>query len=182
MRYFLIFAAVAFILTSTTSAASASLNVHAFRTNAHFAVDRSGMTLSTAVATIEPRAGAPGYSWLRIAFYSFPPNAQDISEIERGDLHSMNERRTHSNADIQLTEDKNDRVWQVDMSVPGHACTIASTKEELERFFSTYRFDGKTLRLKSKGLFMCDMSSFKIPSQRFEWDIDLTTPVFRVHS
>jgi len=40
---------------------------------ATFSVAREVMSLTSAVATIEARPNALGYSWLRISFYSFPP-------------------------------------------------------------------------------------------------------------
>ena len=56
-----------------------------------------------------------------------------------------------SNGVIQLTVDKDFKVTRVDMAVPGHTCTIAPFEPERKNFLQTYQFDGKNLKLKSKG-------------------------------
>jgi hypothetical protein len=162
---------------------------NSFRTNANFSVDGDAMSLSTAVATFEPRLGAPGYSWLRVSFYSFPVAADDLIGVMKGDVSSMDKKRSKksgnpkdyntSYAFIQLTVDKDLKVWQVDMSVPGHGCTIAPFEADVKKFLQDYQFDGKDLRLKSKGSYVCDMKSLGIPDQKFGWDMDLNTTVFK---
>jgi hypothetical protein len=177
-------------VTGSALSGPASIDPNSFRTRANFSVDNNAMSLSTAVATIEPRLGAPGYSWLRITFYSFPVTADDIAGVMKGDTVSMERKRTQkasnpkdynsSRAVIQLSVDQNSKVWQVDMSVPGHACTIAPFEPEVKAFLQDYQFDGKNLRLKSKGSYVCDLKSMGIPNQKFSWDIDLNTAVFAI--
>ena len=164
-----------------------SVDPNSFRTNAKFSVDNDAMSLSTAVATIEPRAGAPGYSWLRIYFYSFPVAADDMPAVLKGDMRSMDSKwnKKASNPDdyntsravIQLSVDKDSKVWQVDMSIPGRACTIAPFESGVKTFLQDYQFDGTNLRLKSKGSYVCDMKFMGNPNQKFNWDIDLHTVV-----
>jgi hypothetical protein len=188
MRCVWFFAALALFVTGSALSGPASIDPNSFRTRANFSVDNNAMSLSTAVATIEPRLGAPGYSWLRITFYSFPVTADDIAGVMKGDTVSMERKRTQkasnpkdynsSRAVIQLSVDQNSKVWQVDMSVPGHACTIAPFEPEVKAFLQDYQFDGKNLRLKSKGSYVCDLKSMGIPNQKFSWDIDLNTAVF----
>src|SRR5262249_62289588 len=60
-----------------------------FKTKAAFSVDDRGASLSTAIATVEPRTGATGYSWLRINFYGFAPDAADIAAAVKGNIRSM---------------------------------------------------------------------------------------------
>ena len=166
----------------------ASIDPNSFHTSANFSVDNNAMSLSTAVATIEPRLGAPGYSWLRISFYSFPVAVDDIAGILKGDTGSMDKKWNKkasdpkdyniSHAVIQFSVDKNLKVWQVDMAVPGHSCTIAPFEPDVKNFLQDYQFDGKNLRLKSKGSYVCDMKFMGIPNQKFGWDIDLNTAVF----
>ena len=161
----------------------------AFETRAVFSIDKDAMTLTSVAATVEPRPGAPGYSWLRITFYSFPFTAADRAAAAKGNLESMDARWTnkatnpkdynHSNAVIQLGVDKNWKAWQVDMSVPGHACTIAGSEREVKAALQEYRFDGTRLRLKGKGSFVCDMNTPGVPNRRYGWDLDLDVPVFR---
>ncbi len=175
--------------TALVFADSLPLTPDSFGTRAQFAVDNNHLSLSSAIATIEPRLGAPGYSWVRIHFYSFPPAAGDMAGIARGDVDSMDKRATkladkHDNsynvskATIQLSVDKDSKVWQADMFVPGHGCTIAPFEKDVKSFLQDYKFDGKILRLKSKGSYVCDMKSMKITDQTFTWDIDLNIPVY----
>jgi hypothetical protein len=175
-------------LAAGALAGTTAIEPGSFHTNANFSVDHEAMALSTAVATIEPRLGAPGYSWLRINFYSFPVEASDLVGILKGDASSMDKKRrakvpkvedyNKSYAMIQLSVDRTDKVWQVDMSVPGHGCTIAPYEREVTAFLQGYQFDEKNLKLKSKGSYVCDMKSLGIPNQTFGWDIDLNTQVF----
>jgi hypothetical protein len=175
--------------TALVFAASPPLTPDSFGTSAQFAVDNNHLSLSSVIATIEPRLGASGYSWVRIHFYSFPPAVGDMAGIVRGDLTSMDKKWEKladrhdnsynlSNAIIQLSVDKDYKVWQADMAVPGHGCTVAPFEKDVKNFLQDYRFDGKNLRLKTKGSYVCDMKSMKIPDQTFTWDIDLTIPVY----
>ena len=146
------------------------------------------MKLSTAIATIEPRPGAPGYSWLRISFYSFPVAADDLASVMKGDTHSMDRKwnqkasnpndYNNSRAVLQLSIDKSSKVWQVELSLPGHTCTIASFESEVTAFLQDYKFDGKNLRLESKGSYVCDMKFMGNPNQKFGWDVDVNALVF----
>jgi hypothetical protein len=167
---------------------STRVDPDSFHTNARFFVDTSAMTLSSAVAMIEPRPNAPGYSWLRITFYSFPLTADDVAAVTRGNSESIETKWSakannpkdynRSHAVIQLSVDSVFQVWQVDMSVAGHTCTVAPFEQDVQRFLKTYQFDGKKLELKSKGSYVCDMKFMGIPNQNFGWDIDLDIPVF----
>jgi hypothetical protein len=189
MRYLYSLIALVLFLAGAAVSGPASVEPNSFRTSANFSVDNNTLSLSTAVATIEPRLGAPGYSWLRISFYSFPVAADDVPGILKGDMGPMNKKRDQkasnprdynsSNAVLQLSVDQNFKVWQVDMSVPGHACTIAPNEQDVKNFLQSYQFDGKNLRLKSKGSYVCDMKFMGISNQKFGWDVDLNTEVFQ---
>ena len=186
MRSVIFFTALVLCAAGPALSGPASVDPNSFHTNANFSIDNNAMPLSTAVATIEPRLGAPGYSWLRISFYSFPVAADDIAGILKGDTSSMDKKRNNkagnsynnSYAFMQLSVDQNSKVWQVDMSVPGHGCTIAPFEQEVKLFLQDYQFDGKNLRLKSKGSYVCDMKFMGIPNAKFGWDINLNTEVF----
>jgi hypothetical protein len=189
MRSLIFFSVLVISAAGPALSGPASVDPNSFHTNANFSVDNDAMSLSTAIATIEPRLGAPGYSWLRISFYSFPVAADDIAGILKGDTSSMDKKRNkmagnsmdnnNSYAFIQLSVDQNSKVWQVDMSVPGHGCTVAPFEQEVKNFLQDYRFDGKNLRLKSKGSYVCDMKFMGIPNQKFGWEMDLNTEVFQ---
>jgi hypothetical protein len=188
MRHRHLLILLAFCLAAEALSGARSIEPGSFHTNANFSVNNTAMALSTAIATIEPRLGAPGYSWLRINFYSFPVEASDVAGILKGDVSSMDKKRrakesnveeyNKSYAMIQLSVDRNAKVWQVDMSVPGHGCTIAPFERDVTGFLQAYEFDGENLKLKSKGSYVCDMKSLGIPNQTFDWDIDLNARVF----
>ena len=187
LRYLWFFTALVLCVAGEVLSGQISVDPNSFHTNAKFSVDNDAMSLSTVVATIEPRLGAPGYSWLRMYFYSFPVAADDIARVMKGDTGSMDgkwmkkastpEDYNKSRAVIQLSVDKDSKVWQVDMSSPGHSCTIAPYEPDVKTFLQDYQLDGKNLRLKSKGSFVCDMKFMGIPNQKFGWDIDLHTAV-----
>jgi hypothetical protein len=189
MRCLWLFTILVFCATFPAVSGPASVDPDSFHTNANFSVDNNAMSLSTAVATIEPRLGAPGYSWLRISFYSFPVTSDDLAGVIKGDTGSLDRKwnqkagnpkdYNNSYAVIQLSVDKDSKVWQVDMSVPGHACTIAPFEQEVKTFLQDYQFDAKKLRLKSKGSYVCDMKFMGIANPKFGWDIELNTPVFQ---
>jgi hypothetical protein len=188
MRYPLRFVSGTLCVALVAFARPIPIDPSTFKTTATFSVDNTASSLSTAIATLEARGGAPGYSWLRINFYAFPPAAEDLAAAEKGNLESMEKKRmkksgdtkdyNSSNAVIQLTVDKDFKVTQVDMAVPGHSCTIAPFEPDVKNFLQTYQFDGKNLKLKSKGSYVCDMKFMGIPNQKFGWNIDLSIPVF----
>jgi len=193
MRYSWIFMAFMFWVIGPAVAGQTHFDPSSFNTKATFSVDSDVMSLTSAVATIEARPNAPGYSWLRISFYSFPPAAEDIASVVSGNVESMDRKwnkkasnskdYNHSHAVLQLSVDKDRKIWQVDMSVPGHACTIAPFEQDVKNAWQTYQFDGKHLRLKSKGSYICDMKFMGIPNQKFGWDVDLNLPAFeKAHS
>ncbi len=143
---------------------------------AKFAVDGAATSASTIVATIQPRTAAPGYSWLRIYFYSSPLSAADRAQAAKGDIDSI---QTRWAAVLQLTVDKNSTVWQVDLSLPGHTCTIAESDRAARNALQAFQFDGGRLRLKGKGTHACDMASLKVPNRKFEWDLEFEAPVVK---
>jgi hypothetical protein len=188
MRYLSIFSALVLCLAGPALSGPASVDPNSFHTQANFSVDNDAMSLTTAVATIEPRLGAPGYSWVRIYFYSFPVAADDMAGVLNGDTGSMDKKwnqkasnpkdYNNSRAVIQLSVDKDSKVWQVDMSIPGYTCTIAPFEQNVKNFLQEYQFDGKKLRLKSKGSYTCDMKFMGNANPKFGWDIDLNTTVY----
>jgi hypothetical protein len=143
---------------------------------ARFGVDGVTTTPSTIVATIQPRTAAPGYSWLRIYFYPSSLTAGERAKATKGDVESI---RTAWAAVLQLTVDKNRTVWQIDLSLPGHTCTVAASDRDARNALQEFQFDGSRLRLKGKGSHDCDMTSRGIRRQRFEWDIDFETSVIK---
>src|SRR5579859_77773 len=159
-----------------------------FHTSANLSVDNAAMTLSSAVAIRESRKYPAGYSWVRIHFYSFPLTSDDIAAARSGNVESLDRKANKNSFDpkirngsfgvVQLSVDKEFKVWQVDMSIPGHACTIAPFEKDVHSFLQTYHYDGKNLTLKSKGSYVCDLKAMGAGDQTYKWDIDVALPVF----
>jgi hypothetical protein len=141
---------------------------------ATFSVDDATTTSSIALATVQARMGAPGYSWLRIYFYSAPLSAVDLSNGTQGRVEAM---KAKWSAVLQLTLDQNSNVWQMDLSLPGHTCTVAESDRAARTAIQEFEFDGKRVRLRGKGSHVCDLAFMKIPNQTFKWDVDLESPV-----
>ena len=140
---------------------------------AKFGVDGVTSTPSTIVATIQPRVGAPGYSWLRVYFYSSLTGGERAN-AGKGLVESI---RTAWAAVLQFTVDKTSTVWQIDLSLPGHTCTIAESDTDARRAFQEFLFDGRRLRVKGSGSFVCVMTPAGVPKRTFEWDVNFETPV-----
>jgi hypothetical protein len=161
----------------------AAVTPASFTTKARFSSGATSLSLSTAVATIEPRLAAPGYRWLRVHFYAFPLTPADVAAVTKGNIEPLDRRWKSnagnpakynvSNAVLQFGVDKDGKVWQIDLSVPGHTCTIAASDKEAKALLQDYRFDGTRLRLKTAGAHACE---------RLAWDVDLTVPVFATGS
>lgn len=58
-----------------------------------------------------------------------------------------------------------------------YTCAVAISDRDLNAFLQHYHFDGKTLRLKTNGSYVCDMNSAGLGTPKFGWDVDLTIPV-----
>ena len=150
-----------------------------FINRAKFSVDNTTVSPSSPVATLEPRLGAPGYSWLRIRCYPSPLKPADIAKLTNGGASAINQMPLNQwQAALQLEIDKDFKIWQVDMAIPGHTCTVVDSEQDVQRSVQAYHFDGKHLTLKSKGTHVCDFSLLKLPSQTFSWDVNLSMPVF----
>jgi hypothetical protein len=65
----------------------------------------------------------------------------------------------------------------MDLALPGRPCAVAQTSQDAARAVQHFEFDGARLRLKSKAFSICDLKVEGVPSQRFEWDLTLDTPV-----
>ena len=142
--------------------------------SARFAVDDLTRVTSTVVATVEPRASEPGSSWIRIYFYSF-----DLTPIQRqrAAIGRAPELLRHWEAILQITVDPSGAVSAMDLALPGRPCAIVQTGEDARRAVQHFEFDGRHLRLTSKAFSICDLKVEDVPSQRFEWDVTIDTPV-----
>ena len=170
-------------LCCALGASSAYSDVQDFRTRAAFELVVSGskvlrsgtskiVTESAFVTLTHTLLGKT--DGLEIQFFTKP-----ITDAARADIleHGARELRRSDHAALVLFLDKNRQVWQVNLSyvVPGTtvARTVAWKPEDL-RQFSNYKFDGKRLLLKSKGLY----NESGEEQLRLSWDVDLNLPVF----
>ena len=75
---------------------------------------------------------------------------------------------------------RDNNIWQANLSFVAPGVTVARTvawkSEELQKYFSDFRFDGKRLVLKSKGSYSESEGHEKL---RLSWDVDLNLPVVR---
>ena len=96
----------------------------------------------------------------------------------RGDNH---ETSRGGYAALVLFLDDRNQIWQANLTyvVPGTTVvrTLASSREELTKYFSDYHFDQNRLRLKSKGSYNTAPDSRK-EILTLSWDADLDLPVF----
>jgi hypothetical protein len=116
---------------------------------------------------------------LKIQFFIQPigPDAQarllrdDTLEMTRGGY-----------AALVLFLDERHQIQQVNLTyvIPGTTVvrTVASTREELARYFSDYQFANNRLRLKSKGSHRTAPDSKDDDAVTLSWDTDLNVPVF----
>ena len=114
---------------------------------------------------------------LEVQFFTKP-----ITEAARTDIleNGAKQLRKGDYATLVLFLDKEKRVWQVNLSyvIPGTtvARTVAWKPEDLKKSFSNYQFDGKRLRLKSKGTY--NELNPKQEAMSLSWDVDFDLPVF----
>jgi hypothetical protein len=140
--------------------------------SARFAVDDLTRVTPTVVATVEPRAGAPGSSWIRMYFYSL-----ELTPIQRqraatgGDPALLRKWE----AILQITVDPTGNVSAMDLALPGRPCAIVQTGQDAARAVQHFEFDSARVRLKSKAFSICDLKVEGVPSQRFEWDVTVDT-------
>src|SRR5262245_18386802 len=120
----------------------------------------------------------PGNSeGLEIQFFIKPITEAAVTDILK---NGTKELKRSDYAALVLFLDKDNRVWQANLSyvVPGTtvARTVAWKPEELKKYFSNYRFDGKRLVLKSNGSYSeTESGKEKI---RLSWNVDFNLPVF----
>ena len=120
----------------------------------------------------------PGNSeGLEIQFFTKPITEAGINDILK---NGAKELKKSDYAAIVLFLDKDNKIWQANLSyvIPGTtvARTVAWKPEELKKYFSNYQFDGKKLILKSNGSYSeTEPGKEKI---RLSWNVDFNLPVF----
>jgi hypothetical protein len=121
----------------------------------------------------------PGNSdGLEIQYFPKPITEKVKADILENDAKEL---KKSSYAALILYIGKDNKIWQANLSyvVPGTtvARTVAWKSEELQKYFSDHRFDGKRLVLKSKGIYSESEKGHE--KLRLSWDVDLNLPVVR---
>ena len=121
----------------------------------------------------------PGNSeGLEIQFFTKPVTEGAITDILK---HGAKESKKSDYAALVLFLDKDNKVWQANLSyvIPGTtvARTVAWKPEDLKKYFSNYQYDGKRLILKSNGSYIETESGKE--KMRLSWNVDFSLPVFR---
>lgn len=121
----------------------------------------------------------PGNSdGLEIQFFSQP-----ITEKVKADIleNDAKESKKTSYAAFVVYIGKDKKIWQANLSFVAPGVTVARTvawkPEELQKYFSDFRFDGTRLVLKSKGSY--SESEKDHDKLRLSWNVDLNLPVVR---
>lgn len=142
--------------------------------SARFAVDDLARVTPSVVATVEPRADAPGSAWIRMYFYSLEltPIQRQLAAMGRASALLRNWE-----AILQITVDRNGAVSAMDLALPGRPCAVVQTGQDAAKAVQHFDFNGARLQLKSKAFSICDLKVEGVPAQRFEWDLTLDTPV-----
>ena len=121
----------------------------------------------------------PGNSdGLEIQFFPKPITEKAKADILENDAKEL---KKTSYAAFVLYMGKDNKIWQANLSFVAPGVTVARTvawkPEELQKYFSDFRFDGKRLVLKSKGSY--SESEKGQEKLRLSWDVDLNLPVLR---
>lgn len=119
----------------------------------------------------------PGNSdGLEIQFFTKPITEEGQADILKNDAKEL---QRSDYATLVLFMDKDKKIWQVNSSyvIPGTtvARTVAWKPDELQKYFSNYKFDGKRLILKTNGSYRESGEE----TMKLSWNVDLNLPVFR---
>jgi len=137
----------------------------------------SKIVTESAVATYTNGLNPGNVEGLEIQFFTKPITEADHNEVLENDAKGM---RGSDYAALLLFLDNQKKIGQVNLTyvVPGTTAgrTVAWKPDDLKKYFSDYRFDGKRLHLKSKGTYS-EVDS-KEQTLNLAWDVDIDLPVF----
>ena len=183
----LIFAALASRIFVSVLAQEPSPAPQAFHTAARFSVDSDVLRLRTAVAIAEPHARVNTFSWIRIYFYAFDLTAADISSLSHGNIDALERKRlqptpggpdvNHSRAALHFLLDKDSKLSNASLEVPGLTCTIVVDASTATTAVQAFQFDGRQLQVKARGASVCDLTAIKGGKRPITWDVDVSVPV-----
>jgi len=141
-----------------------------------FSLNDAALVTRSAVVVLTDEFFSGQTKALKILFTSERLTEEQRLESLRDDGRAL---RKKDHAYLVLFIDKDNRVWQVNLTVviPGQTVvrTVAWKPEELRRFSADYSYDGRRLRLRSKGTSR-DSDSEKAPVN-LAWDVNVDAPV-----
>ncbi len=115
---------------------------------------------------------------LKVQFFTQPIGEEARAKLLRGDNHKISRGGYGA---LVLFLDERTQIWQGNVTyvIPGTTVvrTVASSHEELTKYFSDCHFDQNRLRLRSKGSYNIAPDS-KEEILTLSWDTDLDIPVF----
>jgi hypothetical protein len=115
---------------------------------------------------------------LKVQFFTQPIGGEAQAKLLR---HDDREMSRGGYAALVLFLDERDQIWQANLTyvIPGTTVvrTVASSRDELTKYFSDYHFDRSRLRLKSRGSYNTAPDS-NDDVLTLSWDTDLNVRVF----
>lgn len=84
----------------------------------------------------------------------------------------------HSRAALHFLLDKDSKLSNASLEVPGLTCTIVVEASTAAAAVQTFRFDGRQLQVKAKGATVCDLTAIKGGKRPISWDVDVNIPAF----
>src|SRR5881296_2129851 len=115
---------------------------------------------------------------LKVQFFTQPIVEEAQAKLLR---HDNREMSRGGYAALVLFLDERGQIWQANLTyvIPGTTVvrTVASSRDELTKYFSDYHFDRSRLRLKSRGTYNTAPDS-KDDALTLSWDTNLDIRVF----
>ena len=138
---------------------------------------KSSLETKSAFATYTNEFFGGVTSALKVQFFTQSIMEEARAKLLRGDNQEINRG---GYATLVLFLDDQNQMWQANFTyaIPGTtvARTVASSCDELTKYFFHYHFDHNRLQLKSKGSYTAP--DLKEETLTLSWDMDLDLPVF----
>ncbi len=116
---------------------------------------------------------------LKVQFFTEPIGADAQAKLLSRDDRALRSRGGY--AALVLFLDDRDQIWQANLTyvIPGTTVvrTVASSREDVTKYFADYHFDRSRLWLKSNGTYHTPPDS-KDEVLSLSWDADLNSQVF----
>jgi len=172
-----------FFASAVYLSAESALAQQDFQTNASFdLVVQKSPVLKLGASRLETKSAFVTYTneffggrtnALKIQFFTQPIGADAQAKLLKRDDRGIGK---NGYAGLVLFLDKQDQITQANLTfvIPGTTVvrTVASSREELAKYISDYRFDRSRLRLKSTGTYNTAVTE-KDEVLTLSWDTDL---------